>query len=79
MTPHGAKVKAGQDLARAAGVHVGRPPNRELTPEVMHRAHELRAGGASLRAIARTLRVPKSTIERHLARSDKGVAAWVRP
>ena len=39
---------------------------RELTPDVLRRAEALRAEGASIRDIARALRVPRSTLDRAL-------------
>jgi DNA invertase Pin-like site-specific DNA recombinase len=66
MTPHGAKVRQGQERARARGVHVGRPSNPKLTPEALVRARLLRAAGMHVRQIASALAVPKSTLHRAL-------------
>ncbi len=63
---HGEKVRQGQDRARAAGVRIGRPRNRELTPDVLRRARVLLDSGMSLRDVAREVRVPKSTLHREL-------------
>lgn len=68
MTPHGEKVRQGQERARARGVHVGRPPNRVLTPDVVDRARAMRASGMFVREIAAALHVPKSTLHRALTR-----------
>ncbi|MGH7268935.1 MAG: hypothetical protein ACREJ3_00775, partial [Polyangiaceae bacterium] len=70
MTPHGAKVRDGQERARARGVHVGRPPNAAITPDALARARVMRAGGMHLRAIARTLHVPRSTLHRALRQAE---------
>ena len=73
MTPHGLKVKSGQERAHARGVHVGRPCNPILTPEVVARARAMRAAGMHVRDIASELHVPKSTLHRALHREfDEG-------
>ena len=66
---HGAKVREGQERARARGVRIGRPP--VLTSDLLGRAHVLRAGGMPVREIARTLRVPKTTLHRALRCENK--------
>jgi DNA invertase Pin-like site-specific DNA recombinase len=68
VTPHGAKVRLGQERARARGVHVGRPTNAVLTPDVLERARAMRASGMHVRDIAAALHVPKSTLHRALRR-----------
>ena len=68
MTPHGAKVRAGQERARADGARIGRPQNAKLTPEVLERARAMRAAGMHLRAIATDLHVPTTTLHRALTR-----------
>jgi len=66
VTPHGAKVRQGQERARARGVHVGRPGNPRLTPELLERARVMRASRMHVRAVAAALGVPKSTLHRAL-------------
>ena len=66
MTPHGEKVRDGQERARARGVHVGRPKNATLTAAALERARAMRAAGTGLRAVASALGVPKSTLHRAL-------------
>jgi DNA invertase Pin-like site-specific DNA recombinase len=66
---HGAKVRQGQERARARGVHVGRPGNPGLTPEALERACAMRASGLHVRDIATAIRVPKSTLHRALTRT----------
>ena len=66
MTPHGVKVREGQERARARGVHVGRPGNARLTADVLERARAMRLGGMHVRGIAFVLGVPKSTLHRAL-------------
>jgi DNA invertase Pin-like site-specific DNA recombinase len=66
MTSHGAKVREGQERARARGIHVGRPYNPKLTPDALDRARAMRAKGEHLRKIASVLQVPKSTLCRAL-------------
>jgi DNA invertase Pin-like site-specific DNA recombinase len=68
VTPHGAKVRQGQERARARGVHVGRPCNPTLTRDVLERARAMRAAGIRVREIASALGVPKSTLHRALRR-----------
>ena len=68
MTPHGVKVRHGQERARARGVHVGRPGNATLTPEALERARAMRASGMHVREIAEALHVPKSTLHRAMRR-----------
>jgi hypothetical protein len=69
---HGEKVRRGQDRARAAGIHIGRPSSAKLTADVVLRALAMRAEGASLRQIAATLYVPRSTLHRALDRAEQG-------
>lgn len=66
VTPHGEKVRRGQERARARGVHVGRPSNPRLTPEALDRARAMRAAGMHVREVAAILRMPKSTSHRAL-------------
>jgi hypothetical protein len=77
VTPHGAKVRLGQERARARGVHVGRPHNAALTPDVLERARALRAAGIRVRDIASELHVPKSTLHRALHRETMNGARAV--
>ena len=71
MTPHGLKVRAGQERARCdRGVRMGPPTNPALTADVLERACEMRAAGMHLRQIAIELHVPKSTLHRALHRDD---------
>lgn len=65
---HGAKVRQGQERARARGVHVGRPRNTALTSDLLERAHAMRAAGMHVRDVARALKVPKSTLHRALSK-----------
>jgi DNA invertase Pin-like site-specific DNA recombinase len=59
-----ARTKAGLTRARARGIRLGRPAARVDVA----RALELRAGGLSLRDVARELRVPPTTVARALRR-----------
>lgn len=68
MTPHGEKVRAGQDRARARNIRIGRPQNARLTPEVLERARAMRAAGKHFREIAAELHVPTTTLHRALTR-----------
>jgi DNA invertase Pin-like site-specific DNA recombinase len=68
VTPHGVKVRRGQELARARGVRFGRRRNPRLTPDVIERARAMVADGMHLRAVAAELRVPKTTLHRALHR-----------
>jgi hypothetical protein len=69
VTPHGLKVREGQERARRdRGVHIGRPRNPRLTPDVLARARAMLAGGIHLRAIAAELHVPTTTLHRALTR-----------
>ncbi len=68
MTPHGMRVRAGQERARADGARIGRPRNSRLTPDVLARARAMLAGGIHLRAIAAELHVPTTTLHRALTR-----------
>ena len=63
-----ARTKAGLDRARRRGVRLGRPVRRVD----VKRARELEEQGASLRAIAKRLKVPTTTLHRALRRSEKG-------
>ena len=69
MTPHGEKVRRGQERARARGVRFGRPTNPRLTHEVLERARAMLADGMHLRAIAADLHVPTTTLHRTLRRN----------
>jgi DNA invertase Pin-like site-specific DNA recombinase len=66
VTPHGLKVRRGQERAHARGVRVGRPRNPALTPAVLERARAMRAAGMRVREIASALGVPKTTLHRGL-------------
>lgn len=68
MTPHGVKVRQGQERARARGVRIGPPTNSALTADVLQRARAMRSAGMYLREIAAALHVPKSTLHRALRR-----------
>jgi DNA invertase Pin-like site-specific DNA recombinase len=69
VTPHGLKVRDGQERARRdRGVHIGRPRNPRLTPEALDRARAMRAAKMRLRAIAAELHVPTTTLHRALRR-----------
>ena len=71
MTPHGMKVRAGQDRARRdRGARIGRPTNPALTADVLRRAREMRAAGASFGEIVAALHVPRTTLHRALHRDD---------
>jgi DNA invertase Pin-like site-specific DNA recombinase len=59
---HGAKVRQGQERARARGVRIGRPPNPKLTPDLLERARVMRAAGVRIRQTAAALHVPRSTL-----------------
>lgn len=72
MTPHGLKVRQGQERARARGARIGRPTNPRLTPETIERARAMHAAGASLGEIVAALHVPKTTLHRALRRGDAG-------
>ena len=69
---HGEKVRAGQDRARADGARIGRPQNAKLTPEVLDRVRAKLADGSHLRAIAKELQVPLSTLHRRVPGLAKG-------
>ena len=58
------RVRAGLAAARARGVRLGRRP--ALGPRQIARARRLRAAGTPLRLIARTLRIPRTTLRRAL-------------
>ena len=47
------RVKAGMAQARRTGKHVGRPAMRRFEPTDIDRMRELRAGGASVRRLAK--------------------------
>jgi DNA invertase Pin-like site-specific DNA recombinase len=64
----GERVAAARERVEAAGGAWGRPSR--IDPTTRERAAKLRASGATVREIARTLRVPRSTIARAL--SQKG-------
>ncbi len=59
-----ARTKAGLTRARARGIRLGRPAARVDVA----RARELRAGGLSIRAVAKALRVPTTTVARALGK-----------
>lgn len=67
---HGDLVRAGQDRAKASGVHVGRPNNPALTEDVVVAARARLAGGERLRDVARSLRVPRSTLHRAVSAGE---------
>jgi DNA invertase Pin-like site-specific DNA recombinase len=69
MTPHGAKVRAGQERARRErGKLVGRPRNATLTPDVVRQARAMLDDGMRWRDVAAALHVPVSTLHRALHR-----------
>ncbi len=70
MTPHGQRVREGQEQARARGARIGRPQNAKLTPEALERAQAMRAAGMHLRAIAAELHVPTTTLHRAMRREE---------
>jgi len=70
VSPHGLKVRAGQERARARSIRIGRPTNPRLTPEAIERARVMLADGMRLRAIAAELHVPTTTLFRSLRRDD---------
>jgi putative DNA-invertase from lambdoid prophage Rac len=59
-----ARTRAGLERAKAKGIRLGRPTKRVDVA----RARRLLNGGASLRAVARELRVPVATLHRALER-----------
>jgi len=61
---HGAKVRRGQDRARAAGVRIGRP--HVIDAATLARARTMRDEGRTIREVASALRVKRSTIARAL-------------
>jgi DNA invertase Pin-like site-specific DNA recombinase len=63
-----ARTKAGIERARGRGIRLGRPARRFD----VKRALELKKEGASLRAIAKALKVPTTTLLRAMRRSEKG-------
>jgi DNA invertase Pin-like site-specific DNA recombinase len=67
---HGAKVRRGQERARARGVRIGRPPRIDATTRA--RARGMRAEGRSIREVALALGVSKSALARALQRPDAG-------
>jgi putative DNA-invertase from lambdoid prophage Rac len=62
------RTKAGIARARRQGIRIGRP---ERAVDV-RRARALRDEGLSLRAVAKKLKVPATTLHRALGRSKKG-------
>jgi DNA invertase Pin-like site-specific DNA recombinase len=62
------RTKAGLKAAARRGRKGGRPP--VLTAEQVDAASELRMGGSSISAIARTLECSRDTIGRALARNE---------
>ncbi len=80
---HGLKVRAGQERARANGIHLGAPRNSKLTPEVLDRVRAKLADGSHLRAIAKELQVPLTTLHRAVpglaeGGTDEERAEWQR-
>jgi DNA invertase Pin-like site-specific DNA recombinase len=65
-----ARTKAGLERARRRGVRLGRPSRRVD----VRRAREMEAQGASLRSIARKLKVPPTTLHRALRRAERSSA-----
>lgn len=63
---HGKKVLAGQERARARGVHIGRAPDPRITPELLERAEAMLRSGLHLRETAASLGVARSTLHRAL-------------
>ncbi|HMG13310.1 MAG TPA: recombinase family protein [Gemmatimonadaceae bacterium] len=61
------RTKAGLDRARARGVRLGRPERRLDT----RAARKLQREGLSMRAIAKRLKVPTTTLHRALAQKEK--------
>ncbi len=62
----GERVRAGQARARAQGVHIGRKPRAVDVEEVRRR----RADGQGWRRIARSLKIPMTTLRRKFARGS---------
>ena len=63
-----ARTKGGLERARRRGIRLGRPARRVD----VRLARELETEGASLRTIARRLKVPTTTLHRAMRRSEKG-------
>ena len=61
---HGAKVRRGQDRARAEGVLIGRPT--KIDAATLARARAMRAEGRSIREVALALALSKSALARAL-------------
>jgi DNA invertase Pin-like site-specific DNA recombinase len=66
-----ARTNAGLERARRKGIRLGRP-RRRLDVAL---ARSLKKGGASLRAIAKQLKVPTTTLHRAIQRSENGSPA----
>lgn len=64
------RTLAGMERARREGKRIGRP--EKAIPMTL--ARSLRAGGLSVRAVARRLQVPESTLRRALERAGEGEA-----
>jgi len=62
------RLRAARVRMEAAGKAWGRP--RRMSPEQVERAQELREQGRSFRAIAVSMRVPRATVRRSLARVE---------
>ena len=56
------RVRAGQDRARAEGIHLGRP---SLASGLVERIQAMRAAGKGVRQIGRELGVASSTVSRY--------------
>ena len=64
------RTRAGLDRARASGKRLGRPPR--LDAQGLAACARLREEGRSVRAIAIALKVPATTVQRALDRTEKG-------
>ena len=64
------RIAAARDRLEAAGERWGRPPT--MSPVVIKRAQALRKDGSTVRQIAATLSVPKSTVQRALSQKVAG-------
>jgi DNA invertase Pin-like site-specific DNA recombinase len=58
------RVKAGMAQARRTGKHVGRPAMRRFEPTDIDRMRELRAGGASVRKLAKDFQTSQWMVAR---------------
>jgi DNA invertase Pin-like site-specific DNA recombinase len=68
----GERISAARARVEAEGGRWGRP--RRVDSSMLRRMLELRAGGASVRAIARALKIPRATVHAALARAPQGDA-----